>query len=197
VAGARRPPELLSGNGLTLSRWRESDLLELQVAVNASRAHLAPWMAWAGDESPSAVGAFLRESSAGWRRGERFEYGIWSEDGRTLLGSTGLMARLGPGGLEIGYWVGAAHTRRRVATRASAMLTAAAFAVPAIDRVEIHHDEANGASGGVPAALGFKSVGTFPRAPAGAPGETGREVRWRMRAPEFSESPAAALLAGS
>lgn len=197
MAGASRLPESLSGTGLALLRWRESDLSDLQAAVDANRGHLRPWLAWAGDESPGAVGAFLRESGAGWRKGERFEFGIWSEDGRTLLGSAGLMARLGPGGLEIGYWVGAEHTRRRVATRAAAMLTSAAFALPAVDRVEIHHDEANSASGGVPAALGFRCVGTFPRAPAGAPAETGRELRWRMRAPEFEKSAAAALLAGS
>lgn len=194
MSGAGRLPESLSAGGLALLRWRESDLGDLQRAVNENRAHLMPWLAWASDESPGAVAAFLRESGAGWRRGERFEYGIWSEHEPTLLGSAGLMARLGPGGLEIGYWVGAEHTRRRVATRAAAMLTGAAFALPTVDRVEIHHDEANGASGGVPAALGFRRVGTFPRAPAGAPAETGREVRWRMRAQEFAQSPAAALL---
>ncbi len=196
MAVAGRPPEALSANGLLLARWRESDLAELQATVGANRAHLRPWLAWASDESPGAVAAFLRESGAGWRRGERFEYGIWSELERTLLGSAGLMARIGPGGFEIGYWVGAEHTRRRVATRAGAMLTAAAFGLPEIERVEIHHDEANAASGGVPAVLGFRRVGTFPQAPAGAPGETGREVRWRMQAPEFPESTAAALATG-
>ncbi len=194
MTGAGRPPESLSANGLALARWRGSDVTELQAAVDANRAHLAPWLAWASDESAGAVEAFLRESAAGWRRGERFEYGIWSEQERRLLGSAGLMARLGPGGLEIGYWVGAEHTRRRVATRAAAMLTGAAFALPGVDRVEIHHDEANGASGGIPRALGFGLVGTFPRAPAGAPAETGREVRWRMHASEFKASAAAALL---
>jgi ribosomal-protein-serine acetyltransferase len=74
------------------------------------------------------------------------------------------------------------------------MSTGAAFALGAVDRVEIHHDEANRASGGIPAVLGFRCVGTFPRAPAGAPAETGREVRWRMHASEFQASAAAALL---
>jgi ribosomal-protein-serine acetyltransferase len=194
VPGAGAPPETLrAGDGLRLVRWREADLTPLRAAVDASREHLRPWLAWAGDESPGALAGFLGESAAGWGRGERFEYGIWSDEEGVLLGSAGLMARLGPGGLEIGYWVRAGCTRRRIATRASALLTGAAFALPEVQRVEIHHDEANTASGGVPAALGFTCVGTFPRAPAGAPGETGREVRWRMQAPEYPASPAAAL----
>jgi RimJ/RimL family protein N-acetyltransferase len=195
VPSAGGPPETLRGDGLLLRSWREGDLAELQAAVEANRSHLRPWLVWAGDESPGAIATFLRDAIEGWSSGERFAYGIWSEgEGRALLGSAGLMARIGPGGLEMGYWVGADHTRRRVATRAGAMLTAAAFALPSVDHIEIRHDEANSASGGVPAALGFTRVGTFPHALAGAPGETGREVRWRMRASEFPESAAAALL---
>ncbi len=192
MPGARRPPESLRGAGLVLARWRAADRAELQAAVNASRSHLKPWLAWASDESPGAVASFLGASAEAWSSGERFEYGIFSAE-RVLLGSAGLMARLGPGGLEIGYWVGERHTRQGIASRASALLTATAFALPALERVEIHHDEANVASGGVPAALGFTRVGTFPRAPAGAPGETGREVRWRMQAADFPASAAAAL----
>lgn len=47
------------------------------------------------------------------------------------------MARIGPGGLETGYWVHQAHTRRGLATAAAAALTDAALALPGIDRVEI------------------------------------------------------------
>ena len=106
------------------------------------------------------------------------------------------MARIGPGGLEIGYWVDGRQTRRRIATRSAALVTQAAFGMRAIERVEIHHDEANVASGGVPAALGFKRVGTFPRTPAGAPAETGRDVRWRLARGEFPDSPAAGIARG-
>ena len=196
MAGAQpsRPPASLSAGELVLERWRTADLPALRAAVSANRDHLAPWLAWAGDGSPTALSTFLRETREGWRRGERFEYGVWSQGPeRALLGTVGLMARLGPGGLEIGYWVGAEHTRRRIATRSAAVVVDAAFALPGIDRVEIHHDEANAASGGVPRLLGFTRVGTFPRSPAGAPGETGREVRWRMEAGDFPGSEAAAI----
>jgi ribosomal-protein-serine acetyltransferase len=195
-AGASRPPESLSGAGLVLTRWQESDVRELQTAVAANVEHLAPWLVWAGNRSRGTLATFLRESSDGWEKGERFEYGVRAEPARSLLGSVGLMARVGPGGLEIGYWVDKRQARRRVATRASALLTAAAFRMPGIERVEIHHDEANVASAGVPELLGFRRIGTFPVAPSGASGETGRETRWRMQAREFPASPAAALAAG-
>ena len=103
------------------------------------------------------------------------------------------MARIGPGGLELGYWVGKRNTRRGIATRRRALLVAAAFGLPGVGRVEIHHDEANSASAGVPAALGFSRVGVFPQIPAGASAETGREVRWRMQEAEFPASAAAAI----
>jgi len=189
-----RPPELLRGRGLVLARWREADMPALHTEVTASRRHLSPWLAWASDGSAAALAGFVRESRERWGRRERFEYGIWSpERGATLLGGVGLMARIGPGGLEIGYWVGERHTRQGVATRGTAALAAAAFALPGVERLEIHHDEANLASSRVPAALGFRRVGVFPRAAAAAPGETGRDVRWRMRADEFPASAAAAM----
>ena len=72
------------------------------------------------------------------------------------------MARIGPGGLEIGYWVHRAYTRRGLATAASAALVEQAFGLPGVDRVEIIHDELNVVSGRVPRKLGFTEVGRQP-----------------------------------
>jgi len=90
------------------------------------------------------------------------------------------MGRIGPGGLEIGYWVHAAHVRRGIATLAAGALTDAALRLGGVDHVEIHHDEANLASGAVPARLGFRDLGVFRGEPNPAPGGTGRDIRWRM-----------------
>ncbi len=88
------------------------------------------------------------------------------------------MARIGTGGLEIGYWVHQGHTRCGLATAAAAALADAALALPGIDRVEIVHDEANIASGGVP-GKGFTEVGKRMSAPD-APGESGTTIVWRL-----------------
>ena len=94
------------------------------------------------------------------------------------------MARTGPGGLEIGYWVDPGHTRQGLATAAAGALTEAAFALPATDRVEIKHDQGNVASEGVPRRLGFTRIGRQPY-PGGpmAPAETGVDVLWRLTRP--------------
>lgn len=156
--------------------------------------HLRPWMPWASYAGRAASIRFLEGSEAGWRRGDRFEYAIRPARGRAIRGSAGLIDRIGPGGLEIGYWLDRNWTGRGLATAATAALCEAALALEQIARVEIHHDEQNRASAGVPERLGFRLLGTFP-APRLAPAEAGREVRWRLDAEAFPASPAASLLA--
>nr|MBP7632054.1 GNAT family N-acetyltransferase [Acidimicrobiales bacterium] len=101
-----------------------------------------------------------------------------------VVGGTGLHRRVGPGGLEVGYWVHAHHTRQGYATEIAHAVTEAAFTDPDIDRVEIHHDRANEASAAVPRALGFRYVDYRKSEPV-APGETGAVCTWRTTRPEW------------
>ncbi len=189
---AARPPSTLALGAITLERWRGEDVDELHRAVSSSIEHLLPWMPWARERDRDARARFLEESERGWAAGERFEYAI--RDARAnLIGGVGLMSRVGPRALEIGYWVHAAHTRRGVATLAAAAATEAGLALAEVDRVEIHHDDGNVVSGRVPARLGFSRTATVPRKPT-APGEVGIEVRWRLHESDFQTSAAAALL---
>ena len=110
-----------------------------------------------------------------WDAGDRF-YGMFVGD--EVVGGCGLHARIGAGGLEIGYWVrvGArAGLRHRGVPPADRL----AFADPAIDRVEIRHDATNAASSRVPAKLGYVRVDDLRRPPV-APSETGVDHVWRM-----------------
>src|SRR5271155_117169 len=119
-----RPPVRIVTGDLILERWREDDLEPLFAAISDTLEHLPPWMHWAAHHEGASVAEFLKESEDAWKRGDRFGFAI--RDGhRVLLGSAGLIGRIGPGGLELGYWVHAAHTRRGVATRAVAVLTEA------------------------------------------------------------------------
>src|SRR5260370_13550999 len=92
--------------------------------------------------------------------GTEYNYAILAEG--ALAGSTGLMSRIGPGGLEIGYWVHRAWTRRGLATAASAALVDHAFRLPGVDRVEIVHDQLNLATAAVPRKLRSTTVGPRP-----------------------------------
>jgi ribosomal-protein-serine acetyltransferase len=147
--------------------------------VSESVEHLSPWMAWAtSDYEPEDAADYLERCEASWAAGTAFQYPIIA--GGAPAGSAGLMARVGPGALEIGYWVHPASTGRGVATAASAALTEAAFALPGIDEVEIHHDELNLASERVPVKLGYAHVGTCEGRFEPAPRDSGTVKVWRI-----------------
>jgi ribosomal-protein-serine acetyltransferase len=159
-----------------LRHWREEDAPALNRAVNASIDELRPWMPWA-DEQPRPVEASA-EVIRDWARDEGTQaFGIFL-DGE-VAGACGLHRRIGEGGLEIGYWVRSDLAGRGLATEAARRLCEIAFADPGVDRVEIHHDRANAASGRVPAKLGFDLIGETRRPPE-APGEEGVELVWRL-----------------
>ncbi|MGP3970651.1 GNAT family N-acetyltransferase [Streptomyces sp. 6N223] len=81
---------------------------------------------------------------------------------------------IGAGRFAIGYWLHSRWTGRGLATMAAAALVSQGFQLVGIDRIEIHHDAANLASGGVAFRLGFTEVerGQAPEGPV-APGEVG------------------------
>lgn len=174
-----RDDALLRLGELTLRRWRRSDADALARAIEESVEHLRPWMPWIADEplSPAARRALLLQWSIDWRRGVNRNLGMWVDG--TLVGACGLHRRVGPDGLEIGYWVHPRHTRHGYATRAAAALTTYAFDVVDVDRVEIRNDHANELSARIPRRLGFELVGEIPHPPL-APGETGVRQLWRM-----------------
>ncbi len=179
---ARRLPERLEDSGgLVLRRWVPADAEALGRAVAESADHLRPWMAWIAEEPMRVAGRRARiiEWENAWRTGGDVLLGVFCDG--LIAGGCGLHRRLGPAGLEIGYWIHPAFLRRGLATRAARLLTDAAFAVPGIDRVEIHHDKANLASAGVPRKLGFRWLGEGPDPDEPhAPAEIGLECRWGM-----------------
>jgi RimJ/RimL family protein N-acetyltransferase len=172
-----RPAELIECGAVILRRCRVDDLDALLEAVASSVDHLTPWMPWAKGYSREAQGEFLAKAEQNWADGTAYNYAITT--GGVLAGSISLMARIGPGGLEIGYWVHRAYTRRGFATTAAAALVEQAFQLPGIERVEIVHDELNVASGGIPRKLGFTQTGRRPLDPPPAAG-TGTGVVWQL-----------------
>ena len=171
------PDEIIELGAATLRRYREDDLDDLVRAVTESEDHLRPWLPWVAGHSRESEAEFLAQSARDWESGTAYNYAI--RTGGAFAGGIGLMTRIGPGGLEIGYWVHLAYTRRGLATAASAALVEQAFRLPGVDRVEIVHDELNLASGGVPRKLGFTEAGRRPIDPPPRQG-TGVGVVWRL-----------------
>lgn len=166
---------------LIVRPWREDDAAALNRAVQESLEHLRPWMPWAAAPPPDDAQrrAWIAEQNAAEAAGGDRLRGFLVDG--AIVGAGGLHRRIGPGGLEVGYWVHVGWTRRGIATAAARALCAEAFADPAIDHVEIHHDVANVASGRVAEALGFTLVSEAP-SERRAPGESGVERIWRRDA---------------
>ncbi|MGQ0839018.1 GNAT family N-acetyltransferase [Actinokineospora sp.] len=174
-----RPSPVLAHGPVVLRRWVATDTDDLLRVVTEALPHLRPWMPWAvGAYTIDTARDYLRAVDAGWESESEFAYAV-TVDG-AVAGSCGLMSRIGPGGLEIGYWLHPAFVGRGIVTAATSALVAAAFELPGIDHVEILHDSANTRSGAVPRRLGFTEVArvTPPREPLTA-GEDGVDVRWR------------------
>jgi ribosomal-protein-serine acetyltransferase len=104
-------------------------------AVTESLAQLRPWLPWAAGYRRESAEEYVADSIRHWDDGTEFNYAITTEG--ALAGSIGLMARIGPGGLEMGYWMRTAYTRRGLATAAAAALVEQAFRLPGLPRVEI------------------------------------------------------------
>lgn len=157
LPGVVRPP---SGR-FVLRRYTAADAEALGRAVAASLDHLRAFMPWVADE-PLSIAA-RRQIIATWDRewaeGRSAVLGMFRGD--EVIGSSGLHRRRDgrPDVVEIGYWVHVDHTRQGLAAEAARALTDAALALAGITAVEIVHDPANVASGGVPAKLGYRYTG--------------------------------------
>lgn len=194
----QRAPYRIETERLVLRCWEPADAPLLKDALDSSLEHLRPFMDWANDE-PEPVGAKaerLRAFRALFDTSESFILGIFDRSENEVLGGTGLHARIGPGGLEIGYWVRANATRQGIATEASAALTRVGFEVCEADRIEIRIEPRNEASFGIPRKLGFLEEATLRRRLPGFRGGPLRDVTiWTMFREDFDPSLAPALRA--
>jgi RimJ/RimL family protein N-acetyltransferase len=182
-----RLPDRIEAGGLLLRRWTVDDAETLGRLVADNAEHLRPWMPWMAEEPRTLAEriGLIRRWEDEWNAGGDVVLAVIYEG--ELAGSCGMHRRIGPDGIELGYWIAASHTRRGLATAAAAALTDAALALPSIRRVEIHHDTNNRASAGIPARLGFEQVGEEPG--ASSPAGSGVESIWRTARPVLPPSP--------
>ncbi|RJQ83326.1 N-acetyltransferase [Pseudonocardiaceae bacterium YIM PH 21723] len=176
------PPEI-TGH---LRRPLRTDITRVHALVTESLDQLSPWLDWCADGYDLASATtFLDYADAGWLTGQAYTYAI--TDGGEVVGMCGLERRIGPLGLEIGYWLGRDHVGRGLASGSVATLLPVAFGLPGINRVQIWHDSANVRSGAVPARLGFTEIDrrTPPRDPLTS-GEDGVDVVWQLTRDQFT-----------
>ncbi len=121
-----------------------------------------PWVA----HEPTSLDAkvdLLRAFRGAFDRGDDFVYGIFDRGEAEVVGGSGLHTRIGPDGLEIGYWIRASRIGEGLATELAAALTRVAFEVCGVDRVEIRVDPVNDRSARIPRKLGYTEEATLRR----------------------------------
>lgn len=148
---------------LSLRCWSPAHAEAVKRAEDESREHLSRFMIWAaaGPQTLDDVVAKLRFFRMRFDTDADWLYGAFDREGR-LVGGCGVHPRVGPGGLEVGYWVHAAHLRRGIATEMAAGLTQAAFLRASTRFVEIRCARSNHASAAIPRRLGFAHEATLP-----------------------------------
>ncbi len=180
---------------LVLRCWNPADAPLLKNAIDASLAHLRPWMAWAQNEPTDleAKTTHVRWSRSRFDAGMDFAYGIFNPTETEVWGGCGLHIRAGAHLREIGYWIHVDQVGKGFATELSAALTKVAFEVDGMSRVEIHCDPKNIASARVPEKLGYIHEGTLRKRNLGGEGIPHDTMVWGMLADEYPASTAAQI----
>jgi RimJ/RimL family protein N-acetyltransferase len=141
--------------------WTQADAPLALEAIGASLPELLRWTPWVIPE-PFEV-AVLEDRFRGFQQRfetrEHFIYGLFDPDERRVIGQAGLYGRIGPGALEIGYWIRTDAAGRGYATEATRALTALAFLECGAQRVEVRCDPEHAASAAIPRRLGFNYRG--------------------------------------
>ena len=162
-----------------MRRVRSSDAGAIAAAVGASLEYLRPWMPWASSEAAERRNQLARVAEADhrWASGLSYTYSVITAADSTLVGEIALHRRAADRVIEIGYWIAARQSGRGYASAAASAMTAAALALPDVDRVEIHCDAANGASAAIARKLGYR-LDRIEELKPEAPGESGRLMIW-------------------
>jgi len=171
-------PYRIETERLVIRCYDPPDAPLMKEAIDSSLDHLLPWMPWAEGEPQTLEEKveLIKRFRAAFDSGDNFPYGIFAADEQQVLGGSGLHPRIGPGGLEIGYFVRASATRQGIATETAAALTRVGFEVCEADRIEIRIEPGNEASIGVPRRLGFTEEATLRRRLPGREGGPLRDV---------------------
>lgn len=180
-----RLPTKVDLGEVVLRQWAPEHVPALTRAVVESLDHLRPWMVWATPEQAddAAFTRFVADTQARSADGSEATFGLFDPADGSVLGGVGLHDRLGPGGIEVGYWLHARATGRGLMTRVVAHLTDQALAMRDIRWVEVRCDRANSASAAVPRRLGFQLAAEVVSDRPQAPADTGHDQIWTRTEP--------------
>ncbi len=177
---------------LVLRCWSPADAPVLRAALDACDAHLRPMIPFMKDEPRNLqqTAQWLRGHRAAFDLGQMYRYAVFDADEQNLLGENMLLARVGPGGLEIGYWTHKDAIGNGFATETTAALIRVAFEIEKVKRVEIMCAPENRASASIPARLGFTHEATLKKRALDTEGQSRDLMVWSLFAEDYPASPA-------
>jgi RimJ/RimL family protein N-acetyltransferase len=175
--------------------WSPADAPVLRAALDVCDAHLRPMIPFMKDEPRSLQETvqWLRGHRAAFDLGTMYRYAVYDSEEQNLLGENMLLARVGPGGLEIGYWTHKDTVGKGIATEASSAMIRVAFEIEKVNRVEIMCAPQNLASAAIPARLGFTNEATLKKRALDSEGGIQDLMVWSLFADDYPASPAAGI----
>jgi RimJ/RimL family protein N-acetyltransferase len=178
---------------LVLRCWSPGDAPVLRAALDVCDAHLRPWIPFMKDEPRTLQQTiqWLGGHRAAFDTGTMYRYAVFDKAEQNLLGENMLMARVGPGGLEIGYWTHKDAAGHGFATEATCAMIRVAFDIEKARRVEIMCAPENRASASIPARLGFTHEATLKERFIDTCGLWRDLMVWSLFAEDDPSSPAA------
>jgi ribosomal-protein-serine acetyltransferase len=150
-------------SGHELRPLDESDAEELYLLIDANRARLERWMAWAEGETRERTLEFIRATRKQNAKDGGFQAAIVDEN--RIVGVAGFHGVDWPNrAASLGYWLAAAEEGRGTMTHAVRALVDHGFGQLGLNRVEIRADVENVRSRALAERLGFVYEGTLRQA---------------------------------
>jgi ribosomal-protein-serine acetyltransferase len=150
--------------GLEIRPLRIQDAKEVFSAIDADRAHLAPWLQWVdATKAPKDTRSYLRAMCLQARKGKALACGIWVRG--AYAGTISLIHIGGPlPTAELGYYILSPFAGQGWMTHAGHHLILYAFRQLKLQRLNLYCRGSNKRSAAVAKRLGFKMEGRMRRA---------------------------------
>lgn len=146
-----------------LRELQPADAAVLFALTDENRAYLREWLPWVDDtRTVDDSLRFIEDGLRAWDEKLSLHAGIWRSGvlcGVISYNYLNFAVRL----TELGYWIGAQHQRKGLATAASRALVTYAFEELNLLRVEIRCAVGNAKSRAIPRRLGFVEEGVVPQ----------------------------------